>query len=1061
MYDETLHDDEQDRLNRLDPSTSLNEANVDDTRWQADEDQESAAKLSKQTVGPSAPPGYEIAGELGRGGMGVVYLARDVNLHRLVAIKMILGGQYTHPAAQARFLVEAEAVAMLSHPCIVQVYEFGRHLDQPFFALEYIDGGSLATRIRTHSFSSREATRLMLQLAEAISAAHAKGVVHRDLKPGNILLTASGAPKIVDFGLAKIGQSDLTVTGAIMGTPSYMSPEQAAGRTSDIGTASDIYSLGAIFFEMLTGRTPFIGKSASTTIQLVLTAQPPRLRSISRALPRDLETIVEKCLLKDPYQRYSTAESLAYDLRAFLEGRPIRVRPISTAERIGKWMRRNPGRALAGIASIVIAISFGLLLQHQSAQRKTDQVLAETKLEQQRIETRAESLVQALLNADTASVPFLVSEMTEFRDSMAGTLRQTAMEPIETKHGLHARLALIPSEPIRSEEVIPYLLKCKPQELKTLCVMLTERSSSVAPALWETLLDHRTSMQERGRAASALARWNSKDSRWQDVAEPIVEWIVQENPIEVEYWATAMHPIGDYLIPPLVARYRAARQRLDSEQIKISDLVAEASAYEITARLLAQFAAMNPATLADLAQFLDVRHVPYFHEALASNIDSVAIHLKDLIQQETSASDDPLSREAIGMRRANAAATLLMLGKPKVAWPLLKHGPDCTTRSHLMMRLGEVVEDPAILLTMLNSDTDISLQRSIVLVLGDLRRRPLSEPMTLAIENRLTSLFQSHQDTGIHSAIEWYFASPADESQQSSFEEIERIKGVLCSSSIPTDRNWFVNQQGHTYSIVRGPVEFSMGSPPIESDRFEDETLHRKRIDRSFAIATHEVSRSEYAKFNPKYEGITTYSPSDTCPVVGVHWFDAVAYCNWLSHREGIPENQWCYLPNDNEEYAERMQIKPNYTELIGYRLPTEAEWEYACRASSTTARYFGHGDKLLDRYVWYLQNAQNHTWPVGSLRPNDLGLFDMLGNAIEWVNDPSIRVGYDVAHIEDNFLEKFLVIENRPERFLRGGSFLDALSDARAAYRNVNRPDVRYSSNGFRTCKTILFSND
>jgi len=252
-----------------------------------------------------------------------------------------------------------------------------------------------------------------------------------------------------------------------------------------------------------------------------------------------------------------------------------------------------------------------------------------------------------------------------------------------------------------------------------------------------------------------------------------------------------------------------------------------------------------------------------------------------------------------------------------------------------------------------------------------------------------------------------------------------------------------------------------MGSPPIEPDRFEDETLHRKRIDRSFAIATHEVSRSEYAKFNPKFEGITTYSPSDTCPVVGVHWFDAVAYCNWLSHREGIPENQWCYLPNDDEEYAESMQIKPNYTELIGYRLPTEAEWEYACRASSTTARYFGHGDKLLDRYVWYLQNAQNQTWPVGSLRPNDLGLFDMLGNAIEWVNDPSIRVGYDVAHIEDNFLEKFLVIENRPERFLRGGSFLDALSDARAAYRNVNRPDVRYSSNGFRTCKTILFSND
>ena len=208
---------------------------------------------------------------------GVVYLARDVNLHRLVAIKMILGGQYTHPAAQARFLVEAEAVAMLSHPCIVQVYEFGRYLDQPFFALEYIDGGSLATRIRTHSFSSREATQLMLQLAEAMSAAHAKGVVHRDLKPGNILLTASCVPKIVDFGLAKIGQSDLTVTGAIMGTPSYMSPEQAAGRTSDIGTASDIYSLGAIFFELLTGRT-MMRRRFKSNLPEVLSPKKNRLR---------------------------------------------------------------------------------------------------------------------------------------------------------------------------------------------------------------------------------------------------------------------------------------------------------------------------------------------------------------------------------------------------------------------------------------------------------------------------------------------------------------------------------------------------------------------------------------------------------------------------------------------------------------------------------------------------------------------------------------------------------------------------------------------------------------
>jgi tRNA A-37 threonylcarbamoyl transferase component Bud32 len=261
-------------------------------------------------------PGYEIVEELGRGGMGVVYKARQIKLNRFVALKMILSGEFAGPDALARFRTEAEAVARLQDPNIVQIYEVGEVGGRPFFSLEYLEGGSLADKLDGTPLRSRKAADLVEEVARAIHAAHKKGIVHRDLKPANVLLAADGTPKVADFGLAKqLGQEQgHTQSGAIMGTPSYMAPEQAAGKSKDIGPAADVYALGAILYELITGRPPFKAATPLDTVLQVLGTEPVPPSRLQPKVPRDLETICLKCLEKQPGKRYASALALAKEL---------------------------------------------------------------------------------------------------------------------------------------------------------------------------------------------------------------------------------------------------------------------------------------------------------------------------------------------------------------------------------------------------------------------------------------------------------------------------------------------------------------------------------------------------------------------------------------------------------------------------------------------------------------------------------------------------------------------------------------------------------------------------
>ncbi|MCI0457717.1 MAG: formylglycine-generating enzyme family protein, partial [Gemmataceae bacterium] len=371
-------------------------------------------------------------------------------------------------------------------------------------------------------------------------------------------------------------------------------------------------------------------------------------------------------------------------------------------------------------------------------------------------------------------------------------------------------------------------------------------------------------------------------------------------------------------------------------------------------------------------------------------------------------------------------------------------------------RLGRVGGDPETLLQQLEVEQDVVARRALLLSFGGFTEHKLAAKQRQELASKLLPTYRDDPDSGIHAAIDWLLRLP----HWGYREQLREIEEKLAGQP-PGNRRWYVTKrQGHTLAVISGPVEFPMGSPASEPDRQAEEALHRQRIPRSFAVATKEVTVQQFQEFlkaNPgiRHVGVSTqkYNPDPDRPVLGVTWFAAAQYCRWLSEQEGLPEDQMCYPPI--ADIKPGMQLPADYLARTGYRLPTEAEWEYACRAGAVTSRHYGAAEELLGNYAWYVRNANGRAGPVGSKKPNDFGLFDMHGNASEWCQEalaPYAPPG-DGPAIEDREHPKPITEVDR--RVLRGGAFLSPAPEVRSATRAEFQPTVPFILVGLRVART------
>jgi serine/threonine protein kinase/formylglycine-generating enzyme required for sulfatase activity len=670
---------------------------------------------------------------------------------------------------------------------------------------------------------------------------------------------------------------------------------------------------------------------------------------------------------------------------------------------------------------------------------------------------RAHALRERLLDANTNEVPTIVKDIAGYRrwlDPLLHDARNQAAQDKDRRKLLHTSLALLPVDASQVDYLYSRLIDAEPGEVPVIRDALAGHKDRIVDPLWAVVeAPQKDKESQRLRAAAALAKYDPESAKWAKVHEAVGNDLVAVPTVYLAIWMNALRPVSNKLLPHLLAVYRDTARR-DVERSLATDL-------------LADYAADQPQLLADLLMDADEKQFtviyPKFREQSEQGLPLLTDEINKTLSVDLPSSDE--SRERLAKRQANAAVALLRMNQAEKVWPLLKHSPDPRVRSYLIHRLIPLGSDAAAIVQRFEEETDITIRRALILSLGEDGGKELSPEIRNAFLPTLQKLYRTDADPGIHAATEWLLRTWHQETwlKQVNDEWVkEKVKGEgwwvegknnPAPSTLhppPSTPKWFVNGQGQTMVVIPGPVDFVMGSPPTEANRDEDETPQKMQIGRTFALAAKSVTVEQYRQFDKSYQLPATFTRVADLPVVATSWHQAAAYCNWLSQQEGLDKDQWCY------EIADGQVTKrtANYLHRTGYRLPTEAEMEHATRAGALTSRYYGETEELLPKYAWYTKNSQGKTWPVGTRKPNDLGLFDMQGNVYTWCQERYKSYAQGEVQKEDS--EEIDSINNQDARVMRGGSFSYPTWLVRSAYRNRDVPTFRGNFVGFRPARTL-----
>ena len=538
------------------------------------------------------------------------------------------------------------------------------------------------------------------------------------------------------------------------------------------------------------------------------------------------------------------------------------------------------------------------------------------------------------------------------------------------KEQIYVRLALLPYDPAQVKALIDLLPTAPSPQVGMISQALVPHRSEWEDLYWTLAENPDAEPEVLLRVASVLAAAAPDDPRWTQIRARVVAALTEQNLLFLDDWIDLLRPVHTQLVPELAVAFR--NENDPAHKV-------------VTTDLLAAYAADKPELVAELLLDADARQFSRLWP-LVQKSPAVATQVWTQELRRQGMFDAPNPQElALFRRQAQAGVALLRLGQADEAWPLFRHRPPLDVRSFLIHRLAPLGVDPRVLMARLRVEPDASARRALLLAIGEYPQTRLPDAERQAFVKALLQAYRDEPDPGVRAAGEWVLRHWGHDARLA--EVLAELKKSPGDARTEPPRRWWVNAQGQTFIRIDGPAEFMMGSPESEPGRKENEVYHRQRIARSYAIASKEVTVEQYLRFDAKYHPAhATLLREPRKPVVNVTWFEAMRYCRWLSEQEGVAEEEMCYPAI--AEIKPGMKLNPRHRERTGYRLPTEAEWEYACRADSASARYYGRAPDLLGNYAWYLDNSNASFHMVGRLKPNDWGLFDLYGNAEEWCGD-------------------------------------------------------------------------